>query len=222
LVSDFGTLGGIVKDSRDERYGITCAHVAKCGDDGYQAAPSDGGKAPIIGTVLHSEIPPNFHASKLPTTGYPASQAKPVDAAIIHLGGPSTAKLEINSLGAVTGLFPDASIVQWQATTYEGRTSGVQAVQFRGRCPYYCLAAAGQPYCFDELLAIRWPRTAGTTTSPIQEGDSGAWLCVSGASGIEWAAMAVGWDPAMGFAVSATRIETWWKSLSLPLPLSAA
>jgi hypothetical protein len=172
--------------------------------------------------VLHSEIPPSFHASMLPTPGYPASHAKPVDAAIIHLGGPSTAKLEINSLGPVTGLFPNAKIVQWQATTYEGRTSGVQAVQFRGRFPYYCLAdAAGQPYCFDELLAIRWPITAGTTVPPIQGGDSGAWLCVPGASGMEWAAMAVGWDPAMGFAISATRVEAWWKSLSPTLPLSA-
>jgi hypothetical protein len=150
--NDFGTLGGVVRDPNQKRYALTCAHVAKTGDDVYQAAVCDGGKVPVIGTVSQSEIPPSFHPSKLSVAGYSKSQAKPVDAAIIPLPAHTDAKLEINSLGTMTGLFPDAGIVQWLAVTYEGRTSGVQAVQFRGRSPYYCLTdAAGQPYCFEEL-----------------------------------------------------------------------
>lgn len=217
--SDFGTLGGILRAPNQERYALTCAHVAKTGDQVYQAARCDGGhSASTIGSVSHSEIPPSFHPSKLSVPGYSAGAAKSVDAAIIPLPAHPDAKLEINSLGAVTSLFPDAGIIQWQAVTYEGRTSGVQPVQFRGRSPYYCLAdASGQPYCFEELLTVRWPTTTPSSPPPIQAGDSGAWLCVSGASGVEWAAMAVGYDPALGFAVSATRLEAWWNSLGFTL-----
>jgi hypothetical protein len=199
-------------------YGVTCAHVAHSGQIVLQAASCDGGKPPGIGTVLHSEMPPLFSSSALSTSGYPSIVAKPVDAALIEIDNKLGARLEINSLGSVAGIFPDANIVQWLVTTYGGRTSGIiRIAEFRGRSPYYCLAdkATGQIYCFDELLTIRWTSSAGKSTGPFQDGDSGSWLGVDGLRGWEWAAMAVGGDSNVGFAVSATRVEAWWKSLGL-------
>lgn len=124
------------------------------------------------------------------------------------------------STGPLAGLCPSGNIQQWQPTTFADRTSGVRTVEFRGKVIYYNVpdGTRNGSICFKNLYEIQWtPRLGSHGTPPIQAGDSGAWLCVSGPNGYEWAAMAVAREPSIGFAVSASAIETWWQGLNLNL-----
>lgn len=213
-----GTLGGLLEDKHAKKYyGVTCAHVAVTPDVVDHPSRRDSTAGSRIGGVAHDCMPNTFPTGLALTTANQALHANEVDAALIEIDAAVAAKLEIDSLGPIAGVFK-GSIQQWQPATYVGRTSNRQNVEFRGCIVYYNVPdGKGGTVCFQNLYEIQWPPSGHRATSPIQAGDSGAWLCVSTPKGYEWAALAVASDPTMGFAVRASKVEDWWKAQGFTL-----
>lgn len=219
-----GTLGGIIRDGNGNFYGVTCAHVAS-----PQAAvvdhpaQADANTQNAVGEVAYCQIPAAYPHQLPIMPVHQAVNANEVDVALIQLDPKIAARHEINMLGPVRSIYPAGSIQQWQSTTFTGRTSSLRNVEFRGLIAYYNIPNASNTgtICFENLYEIQWPPPASSNAGPpIQAGDSGAWLCISGVNGYEWAGMAVAWDPTMGFALTASSIETWWKQQGLSFQLT--
>ena len=69
------------------------------------------------------------------------------------------------------------------------------------------------PYCFEHLFEIRWPRFMRTIVGrPVQRGDSGAWVLVSTGSGQRMGGMAIAGDRLLGYAVFAENVAEWAKN----------
>ncbi|HWX20694.1 MAG TPA: hypothetical protein VN578_12415 [Candidatus Binatia bacterium] len=209
-----GTLGGILKDPSGAHYGLTCAHVASANSLVDHPSQQDAGGPRRIGRVTNAQLP-TVYPPGLPLT--PANQAansNDVDVALVLIDKNVSSRLEVDTLGPIAGLFPRGSIQQWHPTVFAGRTSGVRSVEFRTPVAFYNVPGpSGGTICFNDLFEIQWSPGVGQPGPPIQAGDSGAWLCISGPSGYELAAMVVAWDPHIGFAVSASALERWWKGV---------
>jgi len=215
-----GILGGILKSSKQQLYGVTCAHVANINNVVEHPSSLDSPSAHCrIGVVSHAHHPVLFPNHLRKITAHQQAHANAVDVALVELDPVVHAKLEVDTLGPITGLYAAANIQQWQPTSFAGRTSVVRTVEFRGKIVYYNIPNANLTgtYCFSDLYEIQWGVGHQQLHPPVQGGDSGAWLCISGANGYEWAATIVASDPSMGFAVSATALEQWWQGQGLSL-----
>lgn len=215
----YGTLGGLLQDNSGNRYGVTCAHVATGKAKVIHPSPQDGGTQQI-GYVSDFDLPKGFPPGMPITAANQAAHANNVDVALIEIDPAVASKLAVDTIGPIVGIFPNGSIQQWHPAIFAGRTSNIRSVEFFAPVAYYNVpdATGTGTICFNDIRLIRWPPGGGTGgPPPIQAGDSGAWLCVSGVNGYEWAAMAVAWDPQIGFAIPASAIETWWQSIKLNL-----
>jgi hypothetical protein len=215
--TDYGTLGGILKDERENWYGLTCGHVAKTNDIVEQPAQADGGKQDAIGRVVFSEMPPTFPTDLDAIPINQQAYAGQVDAALVLIDK-AMATQEILKIGRVNGIIPPENIAQLHRLETTGRTSDWKILQYGSKTPYYNITvqSTGESHCFENPLQLRDP----TGRTPVDEGDSGAWICVPGNAGSQWAGMVVGGDGQLGFAVSASALKSWWEDAPRNLRLS--
>jgi hypothetical protein len=217
----YGTLGGLVRDKNKQHYGVTCAHVTpKKGAIVHQPSQYDAGAAHPIGRVAHAQLPTEYPHSLPITAANQGANSNDVDVALIEIDQNVAAELAVDTLGPITGLFPNTDIQQWHPAIFAGRTSNVRSVEFLVPTAFYNVpnATGTGTTCFNNVRLVQWePGAISNGQPPIQAGDSGAWLCVGGPNGYEWAAMIIAWEPRMGFAISASAIENWWQHLGLSL-----
>jgi hypothetical protein len=215
--SDYGTLGGILKGDNENWYGLTCGHVAATKDIVEQPAQADGGRKNAIGRVIYSEMPPAFPVNLEAISANQRAYAGQVDAALILIEKENV-KQEILKIGKIDGIIGHESLAQLHRLETTGRTSDWKVLQYGSNTPYYNIKvrSTGDNHCFENPLFLRDP----TGRRPVDEGDSGAWICVSGNAGCHWAGMIVGGDGQVGFAVSARALKSWWEDAPRNLKLS--
>jgi hypothetical protein len=215
---EYGTLGGVVQDSKNRSYGVTCAHVVSNGSVVYHPSQRDSANARPIGRVAHSQLPRQYPHGLPITPAHQAANSNDMDVALIEID--VAARLAIDTLGPITGIFPSGDIQQWHPAIFAGRSSDVRSVEFLTPAPYFNIPTADgrDTNCFNNIYLIQWmPGDGSNGKPPVQQGDSGAWLCIAGPRGFEWAGMIIAWSPRMGFAISASRIARWWQQLGFTL-----
>jgi hypothetical protein len=221
---DFGTLGGLLRDNQGDIYGVTCAHVAITGKDVFHPARADDARqAKPIGTVAFHEglkvCPQNSPCSWRATGNY----VNDLDVALIKIDSGVQSRHEVFKIGAITGMRPGEKLVQGMAVELTGRSAGHKTtLQFGGNGKYYKIPdGKGGEYCVRNIIELKEPSFyRNLFTSPVDEGDSGAWVCASGAVGADWCAMVIGGDRFTGFAIESETIEQWWSGPANRLTLS--
>jgi len=215
----FGTLGGVLNEpATGKSYGVTCAHVAACGDSICDASGTLVGictadVAPVAlrqGTICD---PVNL------TTPNPAPGNGPdlnmLDSALIDLTLP-IAKPQL------AGVAP--SLSQGQNVTLRGASTGITQHKLGSLCLSYSFHEGGQEFCFRDAIEI-WPvswspfgGTLGRITSFLpKQGDSGGWVLTDDQPA-QWAGVFFGEDGQRGFAIRASWVHSWAeKSLGAPL-----
>ncbi len=207
-----GTLGGIVKDQGGKLWGMTCAHVVGSAQAVDQPAATDGGMPPSVGFgSLVSTLRPAVAQS--PCNPYSRNAVlNTVDATLIDVTDPQSARLEIAQFGPLRGVVAKDSLEPGTLVDFAGKQSGARILEVGGLALTYKLhdAITSDVYCFTELFEVRWPRLGQTMLHrPVQRGDSGAWVLASGPSGLEWAGMVIAGDRLIGYAVFAENIIDW-------------
>jgi hypothetical protein len=209
-----GTLGGILRSSSGNFYGLTCTHVINKNDSAQQPAWSDDSQTTDIGNCTHSNVLISCN-SKDPCSIWAEEVAvNEVDSALIRLNENTSSKLEILQIGKLTGITPRANLTQGQAIELVGRTSGHKRLEIGGISVAYRITDSDKKhYCFHNLIELKDPsHWSNVISSPVQPGDSGAWICTPSSQGFEWCGMVIGGDRYVGFAVSSEAIEDWWKN----------
>jgi hypothetical protein len=221
--SDYGTLGGIVKDALGRRYALTCAHVASQNSEVDQPAQVDSSSAARIGKrVRASVLRTCASTAAMPCacwTGGPAMNE--VDAALIELDSAVSSKMEVLDIGQISGI--RRNFMPPLAVEITGRSSRNRHLRIGNLVAAIRLADhKGNKYCFGNLLEIKWPSFSRVVLGrPIQSGDSGAWVCASSASGFDFLGMVVAGNRSIGYANLSRSIEDWWtKKEALSLSVS--
>ncbi len=207
-----GTLGGILTDRlRQKYYGVTCAHVvggqATIDQPSRFEGRSGGG---TIGTVVALESPRTFPPGTPKLVVNQRGNASKYDVALIELSRSTAAQLRILKMGAVVDWADLDDIAQDEALEFTGRSSDWQKVVKSSVVPFYNLTnqLTGDEYCYENPLVFREP-SGGAAALP---GDSGAWVCKEVGTDYHWAAMIVGGDKQLGFAIAATTLKQWWET----------
>ncbi len=232
-----GTLGGILQDSLGNRYGMTCSHVTHNSSGKYrsveQPAASDSssflrfgkrsarGSSNVstkIGTLVVSSnlSPTKQEAVCNPYAGLPMNE---VDAALFEIDKAISSDLEVMDIGPLTGVTPRARLTPGQTVEMAGKSSGIRRLVVGGLAATYRFRSySGEYYCFKNLFELRWPsywRVIGG--SPVESGDSGAWVCNPNSSGFGWCGMVLGGDRLLGYAQFSETVQYWWNTQKLRL-----
>jgi hypothetical protein len=216
--SEAGTMGGILTDRGGKFYGVTCAHVAPSGKDVEQPARIDR-KGSVIGKVAEAQLPSPFPSYARKIEDDQQKYASKVDVALIEIDpAAASAKLEVLKMGKVTSLVALDDIEQDEELELTGRASDWQKVQRSSLSPYYNVknTMTGNEYCFENVLVFREP-SGGAAARP---GDSGGWICKEVGTDYHWAALVVGGDKQLGFAIAAHELKAWWEDLPSGYKLS--
>jgi hypothetical protein len=224
---DYGTLGGLLRDNQGKRYGLTCAHVATTGEDVFHPAKADGSThAKRIGKVaLHGglKICPAKSPCSWRATG---SYVNDVDVALIEIDPALSSKHEVFKIGAVTGIRSGDKLVQGMAVELTGRSAGHKStLELGGNGKYYKIPdGRGGEYCVRNTIELTEPSYyRNITSSPVDEGDSGAWVCAPAAAGeYDWCAMVIGGTGFTGIALESETISDWWRRTPPGLNLSVS
>lgn len=222
---NYGTLGGIVEGLRGAHIGITCAHVA---EGGKVTSDATGRR---IGQVLAST--PLERRSSDQLCNEDAVNRAPMhslDASFIAIDSDEIerrgrARLA-TSVQSVTRLVARGEIAPRSESYFRGGTSGLQRGQIGGLAAVY---EFGRPsadnrggtdwVCFNNLLELK-PipgRSRKSLESPVEPGDSGAWLLAPAEDGDGWTGMVIGSDRQTGYAVFAEDVADWDKGRHVDL-----
>ena len=213
--SDYGTLGGILKDKKGVLYALTCGHAIGKNDEAKQPSPRDARTAGKIGMCVES----TGGTLRGPATRCGRkSPANEVDAALIKLDQDPKidAKLEIMDIGPLTGWTSIDDVFEDSPVQVSGR-SGHRNLYTGGLLAVGSLRIGPDRYCFRNLIEIKrasvrhWGIT-GSLAPPVHPGDSGAWVIQDGPGGPEWCGMVVGGTGPVGYAVFAESVLDWLKS----------
>ena len=209
----YGTLGGIVEDEDNVRYGMTCKHVLPSVSSVEQPALDDDPKASVVGKSS-ALIDLQACTETGPCNPYIDSpHITDVDTALVELDPKVDSKLEIISVGPLAGVVSKNSMAQDQQLTFVGRTSGSRVAQVGGLGVFYRLEVNGQAFCFRDLFEVRWRSYFRSLVSPVvQGGDSGAWVCAETDRGPGWCGQIIGEDRHVGYAAYAENIVRAWEA----------
>jgi hypothetical protein len=203
----------MLKDASGNFYGLTCSHVVDQNAGVDQPAQIDNhssgaiiGKR-IAGTTL------NVCASTPTTPCNCWSGGKPVnevDAALIELDPTTSCKMEVLDIGQISGIrsnFMPPLAVEMTGRSSSNRQLHVGALVLAIRLTDH----KGKSYCFTNLFEIKWPSFARLVLGrPIQNGDSGAWVCAPSATGFDFLGMVIGGNRTVGYANLSRSLEDWW------------
>lgn len=143
-----------------------------------------------------------------------------IDAALIEIDSSIQSQLKILQIGNLTKITPKSNLTPGQSVEIAGKTSGHRNLEIGGLAICYKFSDSNNnTYCFRNLIELRYPSGAITPaiSSPIQSGDSGAWVCISSGQGYEFSGMVIGEDRRRGYATFSETIEDWWKGQGLNL-----
>jgi hypothetical protein len=216
----YGTLGGILEDTANRRYAMTCSHVVSSGQTVDQPAQYDDSKT--AGNIGIRAQGTSLSASASGSLCNPATAANEVDAALIDLGNGVSSDFEVLDIGKLSGVAKIAAMSVGQTVETTGRTSGHRLLEIGGMAVTYQFQAspAGPKYCFKNLFEVRWPYS--NRKPPVQPGDSGSWVCMPDSTGLAWCGMIIGGDRMIGYAAFTEKIENWWSGPPLSLKLHVA
>lgn len=209
--SDSGTLGGIVRDQYNAKWGVTCAHVLQGSVGVDQPAQCDNSTAKPVGTGQHRTTLKSSSGSA-PCNPYNAlASLNTVDAALVEFSSGINANLQVLNHGALAGITAKQAPSPGLLVDMAGKKSGSRILEIGGLALTYRLRDAnGNFFCFKELFELRGPRWWRVTGGrPVQRGDSGAWLLSSPANGTEWVGMALAGDRLVGYAMFAENVAEW-------------
>jgi hypothetical protein len=202
--NDFGTLGVILKNSDDRYYALTCSHVAARNDSVDQPAQRDRKKTTPIGkSVVSTTLLPC--TSTTPCNPWSGVASNLLDLSLIELDSVG-ARMEVLSIGGLSGIAPRSSLTTGQAVEVVGRTSGYNMLQIGGLAVWYRFMDANGYYCFRNMFEVE---SLYGCTRVIQKGDSGAPVCTPDSKGTAWCGMIVGCDAFKGFAIYSEPAMTW-------------
>lgn len=219
--SPAGTLGGVVHDESGSRFGVTCAHVIKAASLSVdQPARIDGTrKQSAIGISSNvSTLIPN--ADKVCNPWASGVTLNEVDLALVKLIDGVYSKPEVLDVGLIRSITPRAHVSPGQTVEMTGRSSGHKLLKLGGLAVTFRLYGGGRFYCFRNLFELRatsmWQLVR---SSPVNSGDSGAWICNATASGFGWCGMVIGGDRVSGYAVFGETLANWWRQQGLCLEI---
>lgn len=213
----FGTLGGILKSKDNKVFGLTCAHVVDKGKV-YQPARSDSKKAREIGNV---EISNSFNWSSICNPrNISASTPTNMDASLIALNQDLSFEQSVHNLGKIVARKSFGDIHQGMCVEFNGRSTGKRKIlTVGGLCPAYLIGYKNDNKfaCFTNLIELREsnPTIIGNKviqTIPVEEGDSGSWICSNDENGYNWCGMLISGDCDRGYFIAAEDIDRWLKS----------
>lgn len=212
MAGDSGTLGGIVVDQHDKRWGVTCAHVVGSQTPVDQPAVSDNAATTTVGNGRHIATL-QASTAQAPCNPYnPNALMNKVDAALIEITTSVSADLQILQQGALNGITPKADLNPGTIVEMAGKESGLRTLEVGGLGVTYRMRDPknGSLYCFHNIFELRWPRWWKVLGGrPVLRGDSGAWIVNARASGAEWAGMAIAGDRLIGYAVLSENVTDW-------------
>lgn len=203
-----GTYGGTLTDPYNNKYGMTCAHVATTGDNIFDAMGYQ------IGTVKHHTqlcvLPAQTVCDPvvLPTPKpYPGNSGSVnmFDFSLIEL----TATPVTSSLGGVA-----ASLTPGQNVTLRGK-SGTYKCKLGSLAISYAFTDGTSTYCFRDQIELR-PQPVipiggalGHLFTPMPtQGDSGGWVLTDDATPL-WAGVFFGEDGSRGYCSRASWAHAW-------------
>lgn len=211
--SEFGTLGGVVRDGSGTRFGATCAHVFPSATSVDQPAKRDDASASGIG--MSTPVVPLQHCTSLTPCGAysTAPHIAEVDTALIDLNLGVAADLEVLAIGPMSGVVAKNSMSPRQSVEFAGRTSGHRFAELGGLGLFYRLKLGTKTYCFRNVFEVRWKNFLRTILGPVvRGGDSGAWVCAATAQGVGWCGQIIGEDRHIGYAAFAENTVEAWRS----------
>lgn len=203
-----GTYGGTLTDQYNKKYGMTCAHVAKTGDDIFDVSGQR------IGTARHHT---KLHALPAQTVCDPVALPMPnpypgnsgsvnmFDFSLIEL----TAAPAASSLGGVA-----ASLTTGQNVTLRGK-SGAYKCKLGSLAISYAFTDGSSTYCFRDQIELK-PQPVipiggalGHLVTPMPtQGDSGGWVLTDDATPL-WAGVFFGEDGSRGYCSRASWAHDW-------------
>ena len=211
-----GTLGGIlINPQTGKKYGVTCAHVINSiQQDVYQPSLKDSNNASIIGKSILIEGPA-IKGTGLCNQYNPGMLFNEMDLALIEIDENINANLSVLNIGRIKGITPPYLLQSNLSTQFNGRSSEHKTSLVLGKIGVVNEVEnlQGVKHCFNHLIELKQPSIFNLALErPVQPGDSGAWVTVQGASGLEWCAMIIGEDRQTGYAILSSSIQGYLQS----------
>ena len=208
-----GTLGGIIKDQDNNRFGMTCAHVFPQAHSVNQPAMLDDAAAESIGSTKYL-IQLQSCTAPGPCNPYSNHQhITSVDTSLIQLDEEIQSDFQILSIGSLAGVVPKTSMTPGQEIAFEGRTSGYRIAEVGGLAVFYRFHGDNETYCFRDLFEVRWRNWMRQVFGPVvRAGDSGAWVCAETDQGPGWCGQVIGEDRHVGYAAFADNTVAAWSN----------
>ena len=205
-----GTIGGVLKSTTSAKsYGLTCAHVARQGDQIHD------GSGNLIGLCIADTKPVALRSGLVcdpvnlkqpnPSPGN-GPELNMLDAAFIDLIAP----IQQATLGGVA-----QSLSQGQNVTLKGAATGITHHKLGSLCLSYSFHQGTSNFCFRDAIEI-WPvswspfggRVGQVMSKLPTQGDSGGWVLIDDQPPI-WAGVFFGEDGYRGFAIRASWVHAW-------------
>jgi hypothetical protein len=136
-----------------------------------------------------------------------------MDAVLIEFDTSTSADLKIITLGKLNRVLPEMDLNPGDKLYFVGKESGphYRELVVGGLTVVFRFSDDGVNfYSFENTFQVEWP-SAGTKPvgDPVEQGDSGAWLCKPDGSLYAWAGMAIGCHRDIGYALFSGRIAGW-------------
>ena len=220
----YGTLGGVLHDPSGQHYGLTCAHVVTGSNAIDQPAWFDGKTNAPIGQVIHTSSLKSCAANAPCSPWATGAALNDMDASLIKIDSNVVSKLEVLHIGKLSRITPRSKLTQGQVIEFAGRSSVHSTLELGGMGIVYRIKDIHNNwYCFQNLIELKQPSYwRNVISSPVDAGDSGAWVCVPAKQDYEWCAMVIGGDRFTGFAIPSETIENWWCNSLINMSLYVA
>jgi hypothetical protein len=184
-----GTLGGFLKDQKNNVYGLTCAHVGqqKTANVSIQAWGQTLANAAIVTETSYQSLTA-LTAQQLCNRNT-RNLGSQLDIALLSLDPKHQPQNTVHALGQVDAIYSAAQFGSGDVVEMYGAVSGHNSYAIGAYAVVYkVLFPNGQYYCFDHMFEINplsgaisnWMPPALTTKAV--SGDSGAWVCRANAA----------------------------------------
>jgi hypothetical protein len=150
-----------------------------------------------------------------------------MDVALIKLAEAEAFDFSVSQLGKVVNSCKFKDILQGKKVEFNGRTTNKRKqLSIGGLCVSYKVAYDNSQYaCFTNLIELRTvPRqlfgfNIYLNDSPVESGDSGAWVCSNDSTGYSWCGMLISGDVDRGYFLSSEHILEWVKNNGFALSM---
>ena len=216
-----GTLGGFVKDaSTGDVFGVTCAHVAKSGDE-VRVWNSSASAFVRIGDCVDSS---RFHShTNCGSNCFQDPQAVDIDMALIEIDSNIFTSNNIVGLGAVSEIMKTSSIPK-SVRVSGGKSGVIRLIADNFGLWNELILPSGGCQCFSDLFELKptisgplASRLAAAFSPMVQNKDSGAWVLSDKADGTHgFCGAVIGGNGLTGYATFADSHRSWTSTSGSP------